>query len=77
MKFKLTLWKSITSLVGGLILGFLAWVIFGGGIVCKEGPCPSLTTIRLTLLIIIFIVLIYFIWSLFQKKQAILLSQAN
>jgi len=70
MNFKSTLWKSIVSIICGVIFGFITWIIQGGGSVCKTGqvPCPLPTIWDLLINVLIFVVIVYVIWSLAQKK---------
>jgi len=68
MNFKLTLWKSIASIVGGIILGYLADGLLIHGSTCELGAtCPPNPNYSL-IFMVGFILLIYIIWSLVQKK---------
>ena len=69
MNFKFTLWKSIASIVGGIILGYLSEGLLMRSPTCELGAtsCPPVTDYSL-IFMGGFILLIYLIWSLVQKK---------
>jgi len=71
MNFKLTLWKSIGSIIGGVIINFL----LSSTIKCRfvGGECPTTfewmySGFGITITIITILV-IYIIWSLFENKK--------
>lgn len=61
MNFKSTLWKSIISIILGFIPGYFAGtrIIIGGSLLLRD----------LIIVWIISVLIIYIIWSLFQKKE--------
>ena len=71
MNFKITLWKSIVAVVSGSIVGYLTFLLLGVNYkLCEEGfPCPkALIPLPVYVYTLFFIVSIYVIWSLVQKK---------
>lgn len=78
MNFKPTLWKSIASVIGGLIMGFLSMKIFARPGSC--GPDPSNPGMQICvdfappteialIFLIVSLVLIYLIWSLASAEK--------
>ena len=75
MNFKPILLKSIISVISGIIIDLM--LVANSGIECLP-PCPQLTFIQklirfafdpLHIIVsLITIVIVYLIWSLFQKK---------
>jgi len=65
MKFKPTLWKSIISVVFGLILGIYSSQTINWKTISKGYEFNIYSIIGF----IIGFVIIYIIWSLFQKKK--------
>ena len=71
MKFKPTLWKSISSIVFGIIIGYLWIYIINYYTYLGKGPYyeASMTLGMIWFLYISPIALIYIIWSLIEKKK--------
>ncbi len=69
MNFKPTLWKSIISIIGGIILGsYLENVYFD--IIRKPTDIDIAIPIgTMILYFVVGIILIYLIWSFIQKKK--------
>jgi len=72
MNFRPSWLKSLVSLVAGSLLGFFVYYLLGGGINCftcktlENCYCPSVP--HPLWFILGFIVLIYVVWSLIQKR---------
>jgi hypothetical protein len=68
MNFKFNLWKTITSIVVGLIFGIylLSKIYYIGNY-----NAPYLVSVDFTSILIILLIAVvtYIIWSLFQKKK--------
>jgi hypothetical protein len=71
MNFKPTLWKSIVSIVGGIIVGLFYSSTYD---VCDINYCPSAFQKLFDyptsfIYLLVGLVAIYIIWSLIQKKK--------
>ncbi len=64
MNFKPTLWKSIVSVVVGVI----TWFLLYGTITCKMGVECNYLNLSNMFFPFLSLVLIYVIWSLIQRK---------
>ena len=65
MKFKLTLWKTIVSIVIGFI-----WFGYDWGYFRCDSPNGCIQALYNTIIYsVIIMIIIYLIWSLFQKNK--------
>jgi len=71
MNFKFNLWKGITSIIGGIILGYIinSIINYYTYLGKEEGYIASMPLGTIFLFFIVPIILIYIIWSLIQKKK--------
>ena len=72
MNFKTNIGKTITSIIGGIVLGHITESMFlRSQRLCEPGfPCiePTINYMVMIFSMLIFIGLIYIVWSLIEKK---------
>jgi hypothetical protein len=67
MNFKPTLWKTIVSILVPLLISFMKNIFVG---MCDINKCPTIFDLMLRegMITLGLIIIIYLIWSFFQKK---------
>mgnify|MGYP001579137498 CR=1 FL=1 len=74
MNFKPSLWKSIISIIGGVIVGYSVDRLINNRIIAYDEGSMLPTTLliplgRMILAFICAMIFIYLLWSLIQKKR--------